>query len=50
MILIVSDSGVGMSPEDCARMFKNSEGFDPSRLQVSTLLNEYVRSNIIVFF
>ena len=39
MVLIVSDSGVGMSSEDCARMSENAEVFDPSRLQVSTRFN-----------
>ena len=49
MVLSVTDSGPGMAPEDCVRMFKSTNGFDPSNLQVSTLLNEYalVRSNII---
>ena len=48
-VLIVSDSGAGMSPQDCVRMFKNAEGFDLAKLHLSTLLNEYVRSNVIFF-
>ena len=42
MVLSVTDSGPGMALEDCSRMFQSTNGFDPSNLQVSTLLNEYV--------
>ena len=36
LVFKVTDSGVGMSPEDCAKVFGNLEEFDPSTLQVST--------------
>ena len=36
LVFNVTDSGVGMSSEDCAKVFGNSDEFDPSKLQVST--------------
>ena len=38
LLVEVSDSGVGMAPEDSKRLFKEIVQFNPSKLQVSTFI------------